>query len=93
MKNKIYAKKGEAVLCTNGHVICHFTEDVMVGGGLELDRQLKFVDGQFHPPLGTDLSECKCWCGAEYISGTREGVFHFTDGWRIAENCKEERNE
>jgi len=83
---KIYAKKGDIVTCTEGHTVLTFKCDVSFTAAMEPTKQLDFADDQIEPMLGTDLKDCLCHCGANYIRTTYDGYgiqLHFaSEGWR-----------
>lgn len=79
----IYAEKGDIVTCENDHPVCVFTETVNWDGEMDLVKHLEYCEGQVMPEIGTPIDQVKCHCGARYIHNSRQGVFHFKDGWRM----------
>jgi hypothetical protein len=72
-----YAKAGDTVTCENGHIICTFKRNVIVGE--EFDSSALGEWTQPQPQLGAIDVPCST-CGARWFKGP---YFHFTDGWRI----------
>ncbi len=90
---KIYAKKGEHIICENGHVICEIAKTVLTGNyqkGGELTNWR-----QKEPRIGDSVPLCEK-CGAEFyrnnIAVDAPGLndvklmagirMHFKNGWR-----------
>ena len=78
--SKVYANKGEAVVCDGAgqHVIAIF--DTIVYRGDQQDSAL--LEWRQTPPNKGDAAKsCTCIkCGARWYSDI--GLFHFRDGWR-----------
>ncbi len=71
-----YAKKGEEIVCENGHVICEVAKDLRTGECHQPGNLRRWRDPE--PGPGTQDQPC-CKCGAKWFEGMR---FHFKDGWR-----------
>lgn len=81
---KVYAEKGEVVICTNGHQVFKFKKTIFVEDEEDITL-FDFFDDQKAPKRGTEYFQCLCHCGAEYIK--QESLFpcykfHFFGGWR-----------
>lgn len=84
--DQLFARNGEWVTCANGHRICQFTRDVVVG---EMFDPAAMGNWQRQVPRrGTMHYDALCTvhepgaalpCGAEWFHGTS---YHFADGWR-----------
>ena len=85
---RVYAKRGEWIVCERGHKIARFAKTVYYGeeqqAPLELERWT-----QAPPKDGTPSTEIKCTlqhdrgqgvCGADWFAS--DGSHHFKDGWR-----------
>lgn len=85
----VWANKGEAVTCINGHPICEIARQIFVGDGRS---GADFCNWQQpEPPKEQSVAEIRCTeCRGVWIRGnTQAGYqFHFgvfadpTEGWR-----------
>ena len=84
---QVWAHKGEAVTCINGHAICHIARTLYVGdprSGADFENWM-----QPEPDRTTQVTEIRCkTCRGTWVRGSRAGgyQFHFGDdkngGWR-----------
>ena len=82
----IYARKGEVVVCENGHPVCELARDVNLG---ETFDPSDLVNWKQSPPKIGDTAP-RCVCGARYWRGDNLAQnFHFIDGWRPEKLNKE----
>lgn len=78
MIDRLYAKAGDEVVCTNGHRICTVACRIAVGDLYKDDQLTDWT--QPAPALG-DIPKPCVLCGAPWWSG--DGMrLHFKDGWR-----------
>jgi len=75
---RVYAQKGETVICEAGHPICDFSCTVFVGDMQDLDNELTNWR-QPVPQIGLFPLPVCALCGGQFTDGSR---FHFRDGWR-----------
>lgn len=74
-----YARKGDWVTCENGHIICVFNRNVIIGGAF--DGAALEMWQQREPTIGqADMPVCAV-CQAPFVRNLNE--FHFYDGWRV----------
>lgn len=84
----LYARKGEEVVCENGHHICTIGHDLVLYHEYVRGRDLVNWQ-QPEPSTGTLAKDSACAiCGAPWWKGYMNGdlgVFlHFRDGWRVS---------
>jgi hypothetical protein len=80
---KIWARKGEQVVCIKGHPICAIAHDIHVGDPRSGTNFTDWV--QPEPDKATSVAEIRCAiCRSVWIRGSRPSgyQFHFADGWR-----------
>lgn len=84
--DRLFARRGEWVTCENGHHICQFTRDVMVGEMFDPAAMGNWQRpaperGTMHHDALCDIREpgAALPCGARWFIGCN---YHFADGWR-----------
>lgn len=73
----LYARLGERITCTNGHVIAVFARNCYKGETIHPDMFVSKQDGIDWRP-GARIYSCAL-CGQPF---TNRGCMHFEDGWR-----------
>lgn len=86
---RIWANKGEAVTCVNGHNVCEIARDIYVGDPRSGEDFTNWF--QPEPDKETSVAEIRCKeCRGVWIRGTVRGGYqlHFgnlpdpSEGWR-----------
>lgn len=82
-RRKVWAHKGEAVVCINGHVICDVAQTLYYG---QAHKGGNFTNWQQpQPDRKESVAEIRCnQCRGVWVRGNkRDGYqFHFANGWR-----------
>lgn len=77
---RVYAKRGEWIVCERGHKIARFAKTVYSGDDQAPTQELERWKQQ-PPKVGAPSTEIKCTqCGADWFAD--DGQLHFKDGWR-----------
>lgn len=82
-ESELYAKKGEAVCCVNGHVICEIARDIHKGDARGPNDLTNWA--QPEPDQSKSVADIKCIeCRGVWVRGSNRGgyQFHFPEGWR-----------
>jgi hypothetical protein len=82
-EKRLWATKGESVVCLKGHPICDISRDIYVGEG----RSAKDFTNwrQREPDRTTPVNTLRCWtCRSIWVrrDSKRNTFFHFAEGWR-----------
>ena len=80
---RMWAYKGEAITCVNGHVVCEMACDVHIGDARSGDHFTNWKQTQ--PDRSTPVTEIRCTeCRGVWIRGNLDAgyQFHFNEGWR-----------
>jgi len=82
MTDTLYAKAGEKVTCTNGHLIAIASDLPRHGVATPSLFDWKISNP---PKPGQSFSSCVCpECGGRYMAFGPSVALHFEDGWRGA---------
>ena len=80
---RVWAHKGEAIVCLNGHPVCEVARTLYFGEPLSGKHFTNWV--QPEPDHSESVANIKCkQCRSVWLRGNkRDGYqFHFADGWR-----------
>jgi hypothetical protein len=89
--DNLFARKGEAVMCENGHIICTVANNIAVAGKYVPTNMYNWT--QPEPVSGEkDFTKIICQrCGSLFWHCEGGQHFHFSDGWRTVEPSRDYR--
>lgn len=86
-KGTLYAKKGDEVVCENGHIVARINENIPVNGGIDPEKLFNFTDNMIYSVRKDDNGNKKCIsahckCGGDWLVVEPAILVRFNDGWR-----------